>query len=79
MIEFAGRSRIHKVGEFGRNTQHYVSASGANTNYRFNILVSVFLKQVFVSFRNIYSSVVSAANKKYSRNDQSNEILKKKS
>lgn len=48
MIEFAGRSWIDKVGEFGRNTQHYLSASGTNTSWRFKIFVRVFLKHQLV-------------------------------
>lgn len=77
MIECAGRCRIHKVGECGRNTQHYLSASGANTNCRFNIFVSVFLKQVLV-LETFILLLFQQKNKKYCRNDQFNEILKKK-
>lgn len=48
MVEFSGRSWIDKVGEFGRNTQHYLSASGTNTSWRFKIFVRVFLKHQLV-------------------------------
>jgi len=76
MVEFAGRRRIHKVGELGRNTQRYLSTSGASTNCRFNILVSVFLKQVLVL--EIFIHLLFQQKIKNSRNDQSNENLKKK-